>query len=373
MRKAISSFIATVILLSCLAGCGTQATTTNAITEKAETSVNNVEEATDKVEETTSQEAGEAISGNKSVPVPGGFEVIDVTPNKEYKIVVTNINTSDANAATAIDGFKAAGEYYGVEVIVMDNKGDPVQAAANAEAAINMEADFFFEYNADGEANKRIGERLKEANLPAIAVQVPLGDDYPYFRLDPKMSGEASGLPLAEQGKAKFGDDVEFLVALGYPEAGPVIQERSEAAIAAVKTIYPDIKVIEYSSKADTETSRSGMQDILTANPEGNFLFWAHHDQFCLAAYNAIKAAGREENCVVTSIVALPMMTEEIQNPDTSVYGTVSIRPEVWGWMTLPLAIQYLNDGTEIPKDIYQPCVLVTKDNIGEIYPDRVK
>lgn len=354
MRKALSLILVLIMLLASVSGCASASGQTT------------------KPASETSKATVSKILGDKSVPVPGKFDVIDVTPKEKYKIVVTNINTSDANAATAVEGFKAAGKYYGVEIIAMDNKGDPVQAAANAEAAISMKANFFFEYNADGEANKRIGQRLKEAGIPAIAVQVPLGGDYPYFRLDPKMSGEASGIPLAEVGKQKFGENVKFLVALGYPEAGPVIQERSAAAIAAVKKVYPNIKVIEYSSKADTETSRSGMQDILTANPDGNFLFWAHHDQFCLAAYNAIKAAGREKNCVVTSIVALPMMTEELQREGTSIYGTVSIRPDVWGWMTLPLAIKYLNDGTAIPKDIYQPCVLVTKDNIVNIYPDRL-
>ena len=378
--RALAVLMVLVLTASALAGCsggGTDETTQGAAAGTEQASQTEEQSETEAGDTAQTEGAGESqgasgVTGDKTVQVPGGFEPVDITTNEPYKIVVTQMNTSDANAATAMDSFREAGQYYGVEVIVMDNKGDAVQANTNLENAITMEADFFFEYNADEGANERIAQRLREVGMPAIAIQVELGDDFPYFRLDPAMSGEASGTPLAEAAQEKFGDDVDFLVVLGYPEAGPVIADRSAAAIEAVKKIYPDIEVIEYSSKADTETSRSGMQDILTAHPEGNFLFWGHHDQYTLAAYRAVRASGREDQCLVTSIVALESMCEEIQREGTSVIGTVSIRPEIWGWMMLPYAIDYLNNGTEIPHDLYQPCQLITKENMAEIYPERV-
>ena len=349
MKKALALLLVLTMMFGLLAGCGNSAKSPPA-----------------------ESEGGETVLGDKTVPTPNAFEVVDITPNEAYKIVVTQMNTDDANAVTAMDSFRAAGEYYGVEIVVMDNKGDAVQAVTNLENAIAMEADFFFNYTADAGACTRIAERLTEVGMPGISIQATMGDDFPFFRLDPAMSGEASGTPLAEAAKEKFGDDVAFLIVLGYPEAGPVIGDRSTAAIEAVQAIYPDIEVIEYSSMADPETSRSGMQDILTAHPDGNFMFWGHHDQYTMAAYQAIKDSGREEQCVVTSVCALENICEEMQREGTSVLGSVSIRPEVWGWMMLPYAIANLNDGTEIPHDLYQPCTLITAENLGEVYPERV-
>lgn len=361
MKKFLALMLVLALLAAMFAGCKPQDEPDNNTHPEDNVSADN-KEADEKVQ-----------LGDKSVATPGAFDVVEVSPNEAYKIVVTQMNTNDSNAVTAMDGFVQAGKYYGVDIVVMDNKGDPIQAVNNLENAITMEADYFISYTADEGACQRIAARLTEVGMPGMGVQATLSEDYPFFRLDPTMSGEASGTPLAEAAKTKFGDDVQFLVILGYPEAGPVIADRSAAAIKAVQALYPNIEVIEYSSKADPETSRSGMQDILTAHPDGNFLFWGHHDQYTLAAYQAIKAAGREDQCLVSSIVATEAMCDELQRDGTAVIGTVSIRPEVWGWIVLPYIIEYLNNGTEIPHDLYQPCQLITVDNLAEIYPERVK
>lgn len=369
MKKVLTPLIVFALILSLLTGCAASGTPSGSTKDPSAETPKSAETAkSETIEET---ERPDSI-GNKDVETPGAFDVIEAVPNRAYKIVVTQMNTNDTNAVTAIEGFKKAGEYYGVEIIAMDNKGDPVQAVSNLDTAITMDADYFISYTADAGACAQIAAKLKEKGMAGMGLQATLGDDFPFFRLDPAMSGEASGTPLAMAAKEKFGDDVPYLFVLGYPEAGPVIADRSAAAIEAVKAVYPDVEVVEYSSKADPETSRSGMQDILTAHPNGHFMFWGHHDQYTLAAYQAIKAADREDDCVVTSIVCTEGMCEELQREGTAVVGTCSIRPEVWGWMVLPQIIEYLNDGTKIPHDLYQPCQLVTKDNLGEIYPERV-
>ena len=39
----------------------------------------------------------------------------------------------------------------------------------------------------------------------------------------------------------------------------------------------------------------------------------------------------------------------------------------------LPKAIRELNTGEKPELDMYQPCILLTLDNLSEIYPDKVK
>ncbi|MHA9739195.1 sugar ABC transporter substrate-binding protein [Robinsoniella peoriensis] len=386
MKKNLAVLMTCMLVLS-MAACGNSGETTpketvvQKETQPAESKSDTAEtkgtdaadvKTADPTEKGTSQGEGE-ITLDKSVEPPSGFTPEDVVPDKKYKIAFANFNSTNAGAAIMAEEIEKAAKYYGVELLSMDNKQDPLQAVDNFNNAKTWGCEYYIQYNEDPEANKRIGEMLKADNIPAIAVQVPLGDDFPYYRLDPAESGRVGGEALAKKAKEKWGDDVAFFICMDCPEAGQVIQDRAEAATAAVKEIYPDIKVITYSSEGDPEVSRNKMTDVLTANPEGNFMFWGHMDQWTLAAVSSIRAAGREEQCIATSVMGLDSMIEEMQRVGTPVYGTVAIRPEVWAWELLPKAIQELNTGEKPELDMYQPCILLTLDNLSEIYPDKVK
>ena len=169
MKKLIALALVLTMVLCLAAGCSKAGNTTpNAPTESATT-----EKPTDSA---TNVATESVILGNKNVETPGAFDVEEVTPNRAYKIVVTQMNTNDTNAVTAIDGFKKAGEYYGVEIIAMDNKGDPIQAVTNLDTAITMEADYFISYTADAGACAQIAAKLTEEGM------VPEEAQYNYMR-----------------------------------------------------------------------------------------------------------------------------------------------------------------------------------------------
>lgn len=381
MKKKLAVLMTCFMVLS-LTACGNSEETSSKETavqketqsQPAETrgSAPTETQADDQAEAKTSSGGGE-ITLDKSIEPPSGFTPEDVVPDKRYKIAFANFNSTNAGAAIMAEEIEKAAKYYGVELLSMDNKQDPLQAVDNFNNAKTWGCEYYIQYNEDPEANKRIGEMLKADSTPAIAVQVPLGEDFPYYRLDPAESGRVGGEALAKKAKEKWGDDVAFFICMDCPEAGQVIQDRAEAATAAVKEIYPDIKVITYSSEGDPEVSRNKMTDVLTANPEGNFMFWGHMDQWTLAAVSSIRAAGREKECIATSVMGLDSMIEEMQREGTPVYGTVAIRPEVWAWELLPKAIRELNTGEKPELDMYQPCILLTLENLSEIYPDKVK
>ena len=314
--KTVSIILALLLAVSLLVSCNKaeQKNGSSVATEEktSEVSKDNATEIASQSETAVvSESEGEGIEHDNSVELPSGFEVDDVKANENYKIAFANWNSTNSAAALFASEMEKAAQYYGVELLLMDNKQDPVQAVDNVNNAITWNADYYIQYNEDPDANLRIGEMLNEEGIYGLAVQVPLGDDFPYYRLDPAESGYSSGKPLAEKAKEVWGDDVSFAIIMDCPEAGAVIQDRAAAAEKAILEVYPDINIVTYSSEGDPEVSRNKMADVLTANPEGNFIFWGHMDQWTLAALQSIKAANRYEECIATSVAGLAPMFEE--------------------------------------------------------------
>ncbi len=373
IKKIIYLLLSLVLVVSIVSCSNNSKTSELDSNEKMDTQNEEDKTSTEDSEETEKEDGDEVDNAKSTVNPPSGFDAIDVKPEKPYKIAFANWNSTNSAAAIFAEEMEKAAEYYGVEILIMDNKQDPIQAVDNFNNAATWGAEYYIQYNEDPEANLRIGEMLTEQDIGAIAVQVPLGDEFPYYRLDPATSGYESAKPLAEKAQDIWGDDVEFFLCLDCPEAGAVIQDRADAAVEAVQELYPDIKVVRVSSEGDPEVSRNKVADALTANPQGKFMFWGHMDQWTLAGISAIKAANRYDECIVSSVMGLEPYFEELQVEGTPAYGTVAIRPEVWAWEVLPEAIRELNTGEKAPKDMYQPCIFITKDNLAEYYPELVK
>ena len=216
MKKKLS------VLMACIMAFSLTACSTNGGTKKDTPAQTKAQEKETQGAETAKETAGEnqEIALDKSVVPPSGFTPEEVVPDKKYKIAFANFNSTNAGAAIMAEEMEKAARYYGVELLSMDNKQDPLQAVDNFNNAKTWGCDYYIQYNEDPEANKRIGEMLKADNIPAIAVQVPLGDDFPYYRLDPAESGRVGGEALAKKAKEKWGDDVAFFICMDCPEAG---------------------------------------------------------------------------------------------------------------------------------------------------------
>lgn len=358
MKKITCLLLTLVMILGLFSGCAQENVGDSNAGNSANTGGN------------TDSSSGGEVLGDKTIEPPSGYTPDPVVPKRAYKIAMSGANQTDANTTLVVEQMKLAAEYYGVELLTAYNNSDPIQVNTNVENAITWGAEYYINYNEDTEANKAAGARLKEEGIPGLAIQVTMGEDFPFYRMDNAKAGNLAGTALAEQGKAKFGDEEPILIVLDYPEGGELFQLRTSEMIKAVEEIYPNIDVVQFSSEADAEVARQKTADALTANPDRKILYYGHHDQFTLAGLSAIEAAGRTADTVCTSIVGLEMMFPEIMKDDSPVYGTVSIMTVQWAWDVMAIAIKQLN-GEEIPSmEIDTPCVLLTKETLPLYFPE---
>lgn len=308
-----------------------------------------------------------------ATPQKGPAQYVDIKPNKKYKMAFANWNDQNSFSIIVRDSFTAAAKHYGVEMMLLDNRENPVQANVNVDVAIVAKVDVYFQYNQDEAVNRRIAQKLKAAKVKAIAVQVPMGDndpDLPFYVIDNYGTGAVGGELLSNTAKAKWGANTPMsLFIANLPEAGEYFIQRGKGAIDAAKKILPQLEVTVISTKGNPEVARQMTADYLTAHPKGKILMWCHMDQMTMGMLSAIKAANRLDDCLIVSAAAHPTMFHEIRNPKSIVLGTVAHFPEQWGWDLMPQVIRWLNDGVRPKSPQSPPFVMLTRENVDQYYP----
>ena len=300
-----------------------------------------------------------------------------VNASRPFRIAYANWNDENSIAIIVRDSVVDAARFYGVEVIVMDNQQDPMQAMTNAQNAIQMEVDFYLNFNQDESINAAIAELLEENGISMISIQTAArpGID-PEYHVNNHAIGYICGEMLVYEARDRWADVPEEEVILfiaGHPEAGVNFIARANAVIEAVTTRMPNVTVVEISTDGSPEVTRQRTADFLTANPAGNILMWSHIDQNTLGMLAAVRAADREDDVIITSFGANPVIFPELLNPDSAIIGTVAQFSERFGWDLLPMVLRYLNDGTPIPLVTMPPLDIITAENLHVFYPEAVE
>ncbi|MDB5243340.1 MAG: substrate-binding protein [Spirosoma sp.] len=107
------------------------------------------------------------------------------------------------------------------------------------------------------------------------------------------------------------------------------------------------------------------MEDILVVHPDVNVLL-AENDAMALGAMRAIREAGKTNGI---TIVAVDGQKKDYQLIGEGKMGCTAMNsPNVLGRYVVEAATRHLNGDKQLPKVIYTPAVLVTKENVQTYY-----
>ena len=299
----------------------------------------------------------------------------EVVPNRPYKIVFANSNDQNPICVEVRDGFIEAAKDYGIELWVMDNKLDPAVANSNVDMAIAAgDVDYYIQYNQVAESNTVLGDKLLKANIPSVAVQVPMvtpdGHAFPFYGMDNYGTGYLAGEMLGKSALEKWGPDEDYtFFCLGFPESGELFQQRAQGSRDGVMLSFPDIKIVDESTTGKQEVARQRTVDFLTANPEGKILIWTHSDEVTASVIVAVEASNRTEDTLIVSNAMAKSMLDMIREPETIIAGTIDLLLGEWGSDLMPLLITALNEGTDLEERRITPFDIVTPQNVQEKYP----
>ena len=257
-----------------------------------------------------------------------------------------------------------------------DNDRNREKALANAAEAVRQRLDLYVQYCADEAANAEIGELMRRAGIPVLAVNhaVP---GAPLYTADDRLAGRIAGDALAKFALEAWPDRRVVAVILGDIRNRAVrASERAEGVAAALGEKLPRAPQTRLDSLGNPAKAEGLLRRFAGEQPGAKMLVAALDDATALAAKAAAEAVGRTVDTVIASQGCDRSMhggvndKKEIdpQNRGSIVLGSVAYFIDRYGYDLLPLALRLLG-GEQLPPRTTTQHVLVTAANVFRIYP----
>ncbi len=160
-----------------------------------------------------------------------------------------------------------------------------------------------------------------------------------------------------------------------FNDLGQMIRMRRKE-LQAVITEYPGVEIaagFTYAWPDFFPDAKSKMEAVLQAQPDIVGVF-ATFDGVGVAAAQAIREAGLQDQIVVVGIDGDPQAYEEMRKPDSPFKATVAQDPDTMARIAVRIVFKLLN-GEEVPRrHVYISAKLVTIENLpepGKRFPDE--
>ena len=270
------------------------------------------------------------------------------------------------------DSFALAARRFPIELIFYDNQRSNAQAIANADDAIARKVNLYILYHHDAATCALIGEKLKAAGIPVLAVNTPV-PGFPLYTLDNLAAGRIAGEALAEFGAQNWRTAMKLAVIVGPLSAQA---DRVRGVGDGLKRLLPGVRVVMLETQGNVTQVAPLLGKLLASQPSTKVLVAAIDDTTALAVKSALEAAGRIPDAAIVS-----------HGVDRSVHGGINDRKEIdpnnrgsivigsvafyldrLGYAVLPLAMRMLQ-GEPVPARTTTPHKLITTTNVFLEYP----
>lgn len=247
-----------------------------------------------------------------------GVDVVFVTANED---IAKQVNGIQDLVARKVDGILAS----------------PIDSVAVASA-----------YAAAGKAGIPVISIARHANSPAQSAFVSMDE--------PKIGADiANWIAKRIGGKGKIA-----------MITGPAGAETFRAIAGGIDTAlkaYPGITVVYRKDAALTrEMGLKLAEDALVAHPD-LVAIYAANDELALGAAQAVNAAGKKDQVVITGMNGIPPALKAVQSGNLGM--TVELNPVAWGKLGVDTMVNYLK-GIKPSGVVAAPYVLVDKSNVDQ-------
>jgi ABC-type sugar transport system substrate-binding protein len=346
MRKLIVLALF-VLVLAALMGCAAQPTATPVPPTKAPVAP-------------TAAPAATAVPAASS----GGDAVYQfdtkVTAAKKYKIAVVLKNFTNPFWLTHQKAAEQAAKDYNVEVTVLaPTKPDNVEEQIRIlEDLISKKVDAVVLAPANTQAIAAGVEKLNAAKIPVVYdnTRGSGGQFVAYIGADNVLVGRT----MAEEMVKRMNGKGKLLVLEGMPG-----QQTADDRLKGVKEVLAKNTGIEYVSQTGKWTldeGRTVAENTLQRWPDLRAIL-AIGGEMALGAAEAVKAAGKEGQVIISSMDVYPAQQDALKA--SKVHFTISQDPGSQAYWSVVAAIKALN-GDKVPQEIRTPVVVVTKDNMDK-------
>ncbi len=271
------------------------------------------------------------------------------------------------------ESVRNAAEAAGVELVFVDNAFDADKALTNANLiATRGDVEVVLEFNYYQQTNLVIAETFRDADIPVIAIDIPV-PGATYYGADNYAAGKLAGAGLVAAAEAQWDGVVDLLMVEKQSGAGQeLLMQRTLGIIDGAKAALPgltDDMIVQFEGGANVDAAAEAVATTLTANPDKkNILIGMLGDSAAIAASNQAEDAGRADQVLTAGQGGDDVAIEALRGAATSFVGTADYRPTKYGDDLLPLACDLLA-GEQIPPEVFVSHVFLSRENIAEFYP----
>ncbi len=255
----------------------------------------------------------------------------------------------------------------GVELIVLDNRYDPDIAIQNAEEFVAQKVDLVLEYQVEEAVAPRVAHIFKKAGIPLVAIDIP-HPNATYFGVDNFESGYEAGALLAQYALVKWKEKVDWVLGVGFAEAGSFVQSRITGAFDGIRervSYIPPERFVQIEGRGMRQPSQLAMTKFLAGYSNGErILIAAATDSSALGILDAARQHGIETNIAIASQDCIPEVLNEMRSGKSAIIGSVSHEVESYGPRLIQLGISLMR-GYTVPPYNYVHHRVVTPETLG--------
>ncbi len=262
----------------------------------------------------------------------------------------------------------AAAASSGVELIILDNHFDAETAIRNAEQFVAERVDLVLEFQAEEHVAPHVAYILKNAGIPLLAIDVP-HPNATYFGVDNFEVGYEAGVLLAQYAQRKWKSRADWVLGVGFAEAGSFVQSRIAGAFEAIRSLLDQIpadRFLRLDGRGMRRPSQIAVADFLASRQKGErVLVAAATDSSALGVLDAVRAAGRENDFAIVGQDCIPELVEEMKAGKSAIVGSISHEAHTYGPRLIQLGITLVR-GNAVPPYNYVRHRVVTPETLKE-------
>lgn len=262
----------------------------------------------------------------------------------------------------------AAAVAAGVELLQLDNRFDPDIALKNAEEFVRQRVDLVLEFQVEEHVAPHVAHIFKRAQIPLVAIDVP-HPNATYFGVDNFEVGYEAGILLAQHARTRWKGRADWVVGVGFSEAGSFVQSRITGAFEGIRerleNIQPD-HFVRLDGRGMRQASYVAISEFLRGQRKGQKILVATStDSSALGVLDAVRHAGREAEFAIVGQDCIPEVLDEMRTGKSAIIGSVSHGSETYGPRLIQLGIALLR-GHTVPPYNYARHHLVTPESLVE-------
>jgi ribose transport system substrate-binding protein len=297
---------------------------------------------------------------------------IAVPQSQRFRIGYAAQSTVIPFTSEVTESVKVAAAAADLDLLVLNNRFSRKTALRNAAIFIAEKVDLVIEAQVVADLAQSLMARFQSAGMPVIAVDVP-HPGATYFGGDSYRAGRLCGVELGRWAAQHWHSQVDQVVLADIPVAGPTVTARVDGILDGLARHLPHLSgvpVYRYDAgKGQYEPSLAIFRRHLLRNPAKRIVVGAGNAPSGLAALEAFRDLGREENCAVAVHDACAEVRAEMRRPGTRLVCSAAYFPEAYGNGLIRLALDILNH-RPVPPAVFTRHQLVTPQNINRIYPN---